>query len=357
MRLPLAAALLSIWLPATAAAQPAPPSSVSPELAATYVRPQQLVELNGRKINLVCMGSGPHTVLLESGGSDWSDTWALVQPQVAKQARVCAYDRAGLGHSDPARGMRTPVAVVEDLHQLIVTAKLQTPLVLVGHSLGGFNAKLYAALYPSDVAGLVLVDPAEDRTPARSRALLRRQFGEALAARSELLDRAYYLWLADRYRSCAEAAAAAPLDPDALTYRRCTDPVRPQLGPQIAAERRRVQVTAAYQGAQASEIINSVYGDDTTDAVYANLFRPGVFGRKPVVVLTHGAYDKDDPLDVASQAAGIALHEETSRLSKVGRHRVVSEVGHNIQLEAPGAIVAAIGEVLADLDGQAPQSH
>lgn len=329
-----------------AGAAGAPP----PELARVYATPQTAVDVGGRRLNLVCMGSGDRVVLFESGGSDWSDTWALVQPAVAARTRTCAYDRAGLGHSDPARGARTPVAIVEDLHALVVAAKLPRPLVLVGHSLGGFNAKLYAALYPQDVAGLVLVDPAEDRSADRGRALLHRRFGASLAARSELLDQAFWTQLAARYRGCAEAARSGPLDPDSLQYRRCTDPVRPRLGPEIAAERRRVQVTSVYQEAQASEILNSVYGDERGDPVYAGLFRPGALGRKPLVVLTHGLFDPRDPLDAAGQTVMIALHQETARLSRRGRHRVVPATGHNIQLDAPEAIVAAISGVLEATD-------
>ena len=106
---------------------------------------------HGRALTLVCSGSGP-TVLFEAGGSDWSSIWSKVQPAIAKRARACAYDRAGLGDSDPGGEPRSPVALVEDLHALARAAPLARPLVLVGHSLGGFDVKLYAALYPDDVA-------------------------------------------------------------------------------------------------------------------------------------------------------------------------------------------------------------
>jgi len=347
-RLALAVLLAALALGPAAAAEPDPPQ-VPPDLGRELATPHDAVDIGGRRLNLICLGSGPRVVLFEAGGSDWSDTWALVAPAVARRARACAYDRAGLGHSDPAAGPRTPIAVVEDLHALIAAAKLPTPLVVVGHSLGGFNAKLHAALYPQDVAGLVLVDPAEDRSAARTRDLVRRRFGATLAARAELLDQAFWTRLSDRYRACADAARDGPLDPASLTYRRCTDPVRPRLGPEIAAERRRIQATQAYQLAQASEILNSVYGDARGEAVYADLFRPGAFGRKPLVVLTHGLYDPRDPLDAAGQAAGVALHQETARLSTRGRHRVVPGANHNIQLDAPQAIVEAVAEVLAEL--------
>ena len=356
------AALLAALLAAfalLAAAQPAPaaaaaPATLAPEVAAQYVAPHDGIDIGGRKLNLFCMGSGPRTVLLEAGGSDWSVTWALVQPALAGKARVCAYDRAGLGYSDPFFLPRTPIAIVEDMHALIAAAKLKTPLVLVGHSLGGFNVKLYAALYPEDVAGLVLVDPSEDRFDERARPFLNRRFGPLVAARTELNGGTFGAYIMERYRRCAEAARQGPLDPASDTYRRCSDPPRAPLGEAIAAERKRIQVGVNYQTAQASEVLNSVYGDLSGEAVYRGLFRPGVFGSKPVVVLTHGLFDAEDPLDVADHAATVMLAREDARLSRRGVQRTVPGSGHNIQIEAPEAIITAVNDVLEALDQKRP---
>ena len=341
-----ALAVAAALSPGFALAAEPPAAALAPETARDYARPHELVDIGGRKLNLFCMGSGKTTVLFEAGGSDWSVIWALVQPAIAKQARACAYDRAGLGYSDPAFLPRTPVAVVEDMHQLIAKAGLKTPLVLVGHSLGGFNAKLYAALYPKDVAGLVLVDPAEECQAERVRAMLQGRYGSTFTARVELTDQAFGTWLLDRYRRCAAAATAA-LDPSSDIYRRCSDPVRPKLGPEIAAERQRIQVTPTYQAAQASEILNSVYGDTRGEPIYAELFRPGAFGAIPMVVLTHGDFDKEDPSDVADHEAGVFLHTETAGLSTRGRQRTVAGTSHNIEIDRPEAIVEAVREVLA----------
>ena len=333
----------------TAASVPVLPAAI----AAVYARPHDRVEVeDGRRLNLVCMGSGERTVLFDAGGSDWSVIWALVQPGVAAKARACAYDRAGLGYSDPSGQPRTPFAIVEDMHALVHKAGLKTPLVLVGHSLGGFNVKLYAALYPEDVAALVLVDPAEDRANARSRSFLTRRYGPVMAAKVELSDLSGLAWLLGRYDACVAAVKAHDLDPDTVQYRRCSDPVRAPLGPLIAAERQKVQVKVAYQEAQASEIANSIYGDLRADAAYAALFTPGRFGRKPMVVLTHGIVPPDDPVEEASMAAWTELHRETARLSKRGRQRTVPDTHHNIEIDAPQSIIDAVAEVLAELDGR-----
>lgn len=352
IRKPLLVALAAFLIPHAAAHAAGP--AIDPAVGRDYARPHDAIDVGRRHLNLFCMGAGPRTVLFEAGGSDWSDVWALVQPAVAEHARACAYDRAGLGHSDPAPLPRTPEMIAQDLHALVTAAGLKAPLVLVGHSLGGFNVKLYAALYPEEVGGLVLLDPSEDRTAARVRQFLRKRFGASIAARSELRDLTIFAWLTERYSRCAALAREAPLEPGSPAYRRCTDPVREALGPEIAAERARIQATSVYQAAQASEILNSVYAGERADPVYAALFRPGAFGRKPMVVLTHGAHDPSDPMDVASQAAGVALHQETARLSKAGRHQTVPDATHYIQLDAPQVVTAAILEVLAALPGTAP---
>jgi pimeloyl-ACP methyl ester carboxylesterase len=331
-------------VPATAAEPP----TVPPEVAKRYMGPHTLVDVGGgRRINLLCMGEGEQTVLFDAGGSDWSVIWALVQPALTGEARACAYDRAGLGYSDPGRGPRSPIAIVEDMHALVKAAGLKRPLVLVGHSLGGFNVKLYAALYPEDVSALVLVDPAEERVWDRTRERMRKRFGDRLAARSELMDQSFFTMLARRYEDCAALAKTKALDPTSMDYRRCTDPPRTQLGESLVAERTRIHATSAYQAAQASEIVNSVYGDPRADGVYERLFRPGVLGDRPVIVLSHGIYDEKDELDTLGFEQFVDLHRQSARLSRAGRQRVVPGTHHNIELDAPEAVVAAVREALA----------
>jgi pimeloyl-ACP methyl ester carboxylesterase len=320
-------------------------SRVAPEIAAEYVRPHELVEVGGRRLNLVCMGSGSQTVLFEAGGSDWSLIWSLVQPETAKRFRACAYDRAGLGYSDPAPLPRGPIAIVDDLKALVTAARLTTPFILVGHSLGGFNAKLYSVLHPEDVAGLVLVDPSEERQDERSRSFIYGRFGARLAARSELSGTNFLSYLLERYRRCARLADAGPLDPASIDYRRCSDPPREPLGPLIAKERARVQVTSNYQRAQASEILNSVYGGQGGDAAYQALFRPGVLGSRPLIVLTHGDYDAKDELEAMDHEAMVRLHRQTARLSRAGLQRTVAGSSHNIEIDRPEAVIQAIEEV------------
>ena len=122
----------------------------------------KLVDVGGgRRLHINCSGmnvTGGPTVVLEAGAGNASTAWNQVQPEVAKFARVCAYDRAGLGGSDPVPKPRTVVALTEDLRALLANAKVSRPHVLVGHSLGGILVRLYASYYPAEVVAMVLVN-------------------------------------------------------------------------------------------------------------------------------------------------------------------------------------------------------
>ena len=108
------------------------------------------------------MGEGSPTILLEAGLGGDSSGWVRVQPRLARATRVCSYDRAGYYFSDPGPAPRTADVDVDDLHRLLEAARVRRPMILVGHSLGGLLARLYAATYPADVAGMVLLDPVLD---------------------------------------------------------------------------------------------------------------------------------------------------------------------------------------------------
>jgi pimeloyl-ACP methyl ester carboxylesterase len=117
------------------------------------------VRVHGHAMYYVCRGSGSPTVVLDAGSPDTSTTWSAVQPRVARFTRSCAYDRAGLGRSAPARrGHRTALTQVADLRALLAAAHVPAPYVVVGHSWGGALAELFAARYGSATAGAVILD-------------------------------------------------------------------------------------------------------------------------------------------------------------------------------------------------------
>jgi pimeloyl-ACP methyl ester carboxylesterase len=329
------------------------PPVLSPAVGEQYTRPHELIDVGGgRKINLFCMGQGATTVVFDSGLSDWSSIWALVQPGVAKSTRACSYDRAGMGYSDPSDIPRSPIAIVEDLHTLLRAAKIEMPVVLVGHSLGGFNMKLYGALYPQDVSGLVLVDPSEDRAFERVNAILTAKYGAAGADRIALQELTGITMGTAFYNQCAAASVIKDLDPASDQYKGCSDPVRTPLGPDIAAARQIVQVKRAYQVAQASEFTYSVYGDSKPDLVYARLFSGQPFAQRPLIVLTHSFYDIQNPDETEEFFALNTLHDQTAALSQHGVNRIVSGSHHNIEVDQPQAIIDAVAQVLKEVIAQ-----
>ena len=126
---------------------------------AQFPPPGRLVNVGVHRLHVFEMGQGTPPVVLESGISASSVNWRRVQTAIAEFTQVLAYDRPGFGWSDAARTVRTANQVVEELHELLQAANVPRPCILVGHSFGGLAARLYAARYPRDVVGLVLVDP------------------------------------------------------------------------------------------------------------------------------------------------------------------------------------------------------
>lgn len=128
----------------------------------------RLVEVGARKMFLNCTGNTrAPTVILEAGTGDSSEVWNIVQKQVEQFASVCSYDRLGLGKSDKLTTLHTADEIVSDLHDLLRAARVFPPYVMVGHSIGGIYVRKYAALYPTEVIGLVLVDSAHEEQFAR----------------------------------------------------------------------------------------------------------------------------------------------------------------------------------------------
>ena len=123
--------------------------------------PGEMVSVGDHKLHINCTGTGSPTVILESGAPGTSVEWsAWVQPEVAEVARVCAYDRAGLGWSEAGPGPRDSRRVTGELHTLLQNAGIEGPYIMVGHSAGEHHVRVYADRYPDEVAGMVLVDAA-----------------------------------------------------------------------------------------------------------------------------------------------------------------------------------------------------
>src|SRR6476659_5806720 len=134
--------------------------------ASAYPMPGRLVDGGGHRLHLHCTGSGSPTVVLQPGGGDMSSAMGWIAPAVADHTRVCVYDRASRGWSDPSDATQDGEQIATDLHTLLHRAHVPGPYVLAGHSFGGLYVRIFAARYPNEVAGMVLIDSTGSREPA-----------------------------------------------------------------------------------------------------------------------------------------------------------------------------------------------
>jgi pimeloyl-ACP methyl ester carboxylesterase len=124
--------------------------------------PGRLVDVGGHKLHLWCTGAGNPAVILEAGLGGSSAGWGFVQPEVARFTRVCSYDRAGIGYSEPGPSPRTARRLAGELAQLLQHGGIPGPVVLVGASIGGFTVRVFASEHDRRAAGLVLVDASHE---------------------------------------------------------------------------------------------------------------------------------------------------------------------------------------------------
>lgn len=306
---------------------------------AAYLEPQRLVPIeNQRRLNLYCTGKGSPTVVFDSGlGGDMAD-WALVQPAVAAETRACSYDRAGLGFSDPSPKPRSSANMVSDLHRLLRAARIKPPYVLVGHSMGGMNIKLYAEKYLSEVAGLVFVDPSHEDL-ARRAWELDPETGKKYGPYLELLH------------ACLKAKPADFVVGSKI-YETCAIPPNSSRfsGAINAVQLERV-LRHGYMGAWISEQEN-VWSASADQLRAAHRALRDI----PIVVLTHEPLPRRENETQAMRDAQnqlrTELHTEISTMSTRGSIRTVKNSGHYFQLEQPQDVVAAVLEVVREASGK-----
>jgi pimeloyl-ACP methyl ester carboxylesterase len=126
--------------------------------------PGRLVDVgSGINMHIYCTGEGSPTIILDAGLNGGTMSWAQVQEQVSNHTRVCSYDRAGMSWSEPGTKPRTYMKIADELHVLLAASGEEGPYVLVGHSVGAHTVRFFVQKYPTDVAGIVLVDPAHEK--------------------------------------------------------------------------------------------------------------------------------------------------------------------------------------------------
>jgi pimeloyl-ACP methyl ester carboxylesterase len=331
-----AALLLSISDIVLAEPTPAPPIAEDRRIL-PYAEPGHLVDIGGRHINLHCTGAEGPTVILMAGIFSWSVVWYKTQPVIAQKTRVCAFDRAGYGFSDPGPRPQILSDVVYDLHTALKAGSIPGPYVLVGHSLGGIEARLYAQRWPKEVVGMVLVDTS----PAGEGLINEDQPGF-----DEVVGRESY---AANMLHCALSIANGPLDPATPEYKSCLSMAALPSDTPTAFRAIWPRFFTAYYFADKVSLMSSLYTHRYDSVDHRRL------GAMPLVVLSteHSWGASGTPSDVWAHRSytkiWIALHQALVNLSSHGVHRIIDGSGHEIQLDKPQAVIDAVDEVLRQL--------
>lgn len=279
--------------------------------------PGRLVDVGGFRLHINCVGMGGPTVVLDTGLGQTSLDWSLVQPEIGRSTRVCAYDRAGMAWSDPSPHPRTPAIIAEELHALLANADIAGPYVLVAHSLSGKYARLFAMRYPNEVAGLVLVDARHEYMDEITSAAERQAFFDAVDAQGRDYAWARRLGVARLFGSSLAGTPSLPSETRSAIAL-------------LSTQTRAIAATGAEARAR-----------DANDAE----LQTSTLGDRPLIVLVAG-----------QSLAGIPHWDEAQKrqaaLSSHSITRVSPSSSHAIQLDDPRLVTEAVEEVVARVRSQ-----
>lgn len=280
----------------------------------TYPAIGRLVDIGGRRMYLDCRGEGSPTVILDAGLGGDSLDWSLVQPAIVTTTRVCSYDRAGMGRSERGPLPRTPARLADDLHALLANAGIFGPYVLVGHSLAGKTMRMFAAEYPTETAGMVLVDARSEYVDAKVSATEAEAFGSALELQGLIYSVARRLGLARAFAVslAGEDRLPAGVATEMVLRKTAADAIETTTAEGIS----RVADDAALSGAP--------------------------LGSMPLVVIAAGA-------SLAGLPHWQAAQERMAALSPHGHLVVAEHSSHAVQLEQPGIVIDAVRAVVSDV--------
>jgi len=276
-------------------------------------------DIGGRSLNIYCSGQGAPTVILESNWGAPGFSWVYIQRQIAKFTRACWYDRAGYGWSDPGPFPNHSDAIARDLHKLLQASGNRPPFVLVGHAMGAFHIRVFRGYYPSEVAGLVFVDPmSEDLTIQIHNHV--ESLRPAVLFIHQLMGTIGLLRLVSR------------------------DPGPVPSGSGLSAQEWTILDTLRRQ---TKSLVAT--GKEPPLWISGELARAsGNFGNAPIVVLSAGIQDQEeDPKLDHSHELKMKLHAQLASLSDHGQLTILN-TGHQIPLSAPNAVVSAIRQVVGE---------
>jgi pimeloyl-ACP methyl ester carboxylesterase len=284
------------------------------------------VQAGSIRMNIDCSGQGSPTVILESGSGGPSVDWLMVQPGVAKFARVCSYDRAGYGWSDSGPEPRSSLQIAHELKQLLQAAGEKSPYVLVGHSMGGYDIRVYTGQYPNDVVGMVLVDASHEDQDLRAPESIRK-------------------WSQD-YRKHPGWKKLKYFFQLNLGWARLTaDRDVPDFWPKAFQEEEDfLMLPTKHQFAVIDE--DQVFSTLST----AQVRSAGNLGDRPLIVLTATRQD-DIPPEIpptdARAEEDLWVHQLQPELARISTHgkQIVVDSSHEMPTEHPEVVISAIHEV------------
>jgi pimeloyl-ACP methyl ester carboxylesterase len=305
-----------------------------------YPPPGRLVDVGGFRLHLNCSGRGTPAVVLDAALGGSSISWTLVQPEIAGLTRVCSYDRAGFGWSDPGPMPRTAGRIADELRTLLDRGGVAPPFLLVGHSFGGLVMRIFARRYRAEVAGLVLVDPAhpEDWVRPAPKEQERIDRGVRLCRHGAMAAR---LGVARIVAALVGAGALTPARGLVRLFSRgglsredegILAPVQ-KLPPEARRPLRRFWTQPTFFEALGSQIaFVCTSAAETLDAGADG------YGDLPLVTIS-----STDPGDYR-----LRQQEALARLSTRGRHIIASNSGHWIPLDQPEVVIDAIAGMLSN---------
>jgi pimeloyl-ACP methyl ester carboxylesterase len=293
-----------------------------------------LVDLGGHRLHVNCTGKGSPTVLVENGFGDFSFDWILVQTRVSQFTRICTYDRAGYAWSDPGPKPRTFAQINLELRDGLNKLGELGPFVLVGHSFGGPVVRNFAMTYPQDVAGMVLVDASFEGQRVGIGGGKTMRLGDGAKGGSIPLAREE-MRQSDKPTAHGDVAAEAarPLDP---MYKVLPpDAQRLQLWAQALPE---MEDAESSQRQWSGEYF----------AKWLSKPQVGRLGAIPLIVLTRaeGGYDNNQDIPAAQLETERKQGQEKLVLLSTNSKQIMVHSGHNMELEAPDDVGAAIRSVV-----------
>ncbi|MEW5942052.1 MAG: alpha/beta hydrolase [Chloroflexota bacterium] len=305
-----------------------------------FPAPGQRVDVGGYSLHIYCTGEGSPTVVVDTGNGDFSLGWSGIQPEVAKFTRICAYDRAGYGWSDPSPKPRTAKVMAEELHTLLVNGEIEPPYVLVGHSLGGLNVRMFADMYPDEAAGMVLVDSAHpdqlNRFPPEYVGLNQQQ--------TTFLSVAGFMSRFGILRLLGNTSQGQDFAPPTVL--------------QLPADVQPVYMTMISHPTYFDATLAEIRSLPETNAQVQSL---GSLGDLPLIVLTAEqsidvaalkAMGYDAKIDLnAIQQIWLELQDELAALSTNSEHVIVKDSHHFIHLDQPSAVIDAIRRMVERAGG------